>query len=626
MATTVKSTGLDFESIKGNLKTFLAASDEFTDYNFEASGLSNILDVLAYNTHYNALIANYALNESFIGTAQLRSSLVSLSEGIGYIPDSKKSAVAKVKLSVNLSGEANLPSKLTIASGHVFNTTIDGVVYKFETIAPISATNNGSDVFFFKTADGIENIDIKEGISRTKTFIAGPATENDVFVIPDNTLDLTSAVIKVYETSSSTSFTTYQSILDASAITSSSTLYVLKEAPNGNFELSFGNGTTLGKSPVAGNKIVVEYLSSAGSDGNNASVFTPNTQFSFTNNITETVNIDLNVTTVNNSAGGSEKESIESIRKNAPFQYSSQNRMVTANDYSSLILRNFSNYINDIKTWGGEDAQIPEFGAVYVSIDFIAGLEAETIASIKRDIEELSDQLSIVSFKLRFEDPTNTFISTDLSFEFNPSLATLSLNTVQDLVRTEVEQYFSSAVGKFGQSFRRSNMLSLVDEVSSAVLSSKSAVKMHQRLIPQVTVTNNDRSVTTTSKLGTAQDYIVRFPVEIQGADDINYSITSSTFSFQNKNCILRNKLKTNVIQIIDLSTQSPVIDNIGSYEGSGKITLTGFAPESIPGGVDYIKVIAVPANQAAISPIRESILQYDETESSFRGLIVSSQ
>ena len=105
MATTVKSTGLDFESIKGNLKTFLAASDEFTDYNFEASGLSNILDVLAYNTHYNALIANYALNESFIGTAQLRSSLVSLSEGIGYIPDSKKSAVAKVKLSVNLSGE-----------------------------------------------------------------------------------------------------------------------------------------------------------------------------------------------------------------------------------------------------------------------------------------------------------------------------------------------------------------------------------------------------------------------------------------------------------------------------------------------------------------------------------------
>src|SRR5210317_786461 len=467
MATTVKSTGLDVESIKGNLKTFLAASDEFTDYNFEVCGLSNILDVLAYNTHYNALIANYALNESFIGTAQLRSSLVSLSEGIGYIPDSKKSAVAKVKLNVNLSGEANLPSKLTIASGHVFNTTIDGVVYKFETIAPISATNNGSDVFFFKTADGIENIDIKEGISRTKTFIAGPATENDVFVIPDNTLDLTSAVIKVYETSSSTSFTTYQSILDASAITNSSTLYVLKEAPNGNFELSFGNGTTLGKSPVAGNKIVVEYLSSAGSDGNNASVFTPNTQFSFTNNITETVNIDLNVTTVNNSAGGSEKESIESIRKNAPFQYSSQNRMVTANDYSSLILRNFSNYINDIKTWGGEDAQIPEFGAVYVAIDFIAGLEAETIASIKRDIEELSDQLSIVSFKLRFEDPTNTFISTDLSFEFNPSFATLSLNTVQDLVRTEVEQYFSSAVGKFGQSFRRSNMLSLVDEISS---------------------------------------------------------------------------------------------------------------------------------------------------------------
>src|SRR6056300_971535 len=158
MATTIKSTALDFQNIKNNLKTYLQQQEEFADYNFEASALNNILDVLAYNTHINALTANFALNESFIGTAQLRSSLVSLSEGIGYIPDSKKSAVAKVKLNVNLSGEANLPSKLTIASGHVFNTTIDGVVYKFETIAPISATNNGSDVFFFKTADGIENI------------------------------------------------------------------------------------------------------------------------------------------------------------------------------------------------------------------------------------------------------------------------------------------------------------------------------------------------------------------------------------------------------------------------------------------------------------------------------------
>lgn len=625
MATTIKSTGLDFESIKGNLKTFLASKEEFTDYNFEASGLSNILDVLAYNTHYNALTANYALNESFLGTAQLRSSLVSLSEGIGYIPDSRNSAIAKLKLNVNLSGQSNIPSKLTLASGFVFNTIIDGVTYKFQTVDPLSATNNGSDVFFFKTADGVENINVKEGVAKTKTFIAGPATENDVYVIPDKSLDLSSAVVKVYETSSSTTFTTYESILTASAITSTSTLYVLKESPNGYFELTFGNGTTLGKSPTAGNKIVVEYLASSGEDANNASVFTPVNQFTFTNNIGSSVSVDFNVTTVNNSSGGSEKETIESIRKNAPFQYAAQNRMVTAADYSSLILRNYSNYIDDIKTWGGEDHDIPEFGSVYVSIDFITGLEAETIASIKRGIVELADQLSIISFKLKFKDPVKTYVSTDLVFQFNPSLSTLSLNTVQDNVRTTVGNYFTNSVGKFEQSFRRSNLLTLVDAVSPAVLSSRSDVKMHQRLIPQITTINDDNTTTTTSRLGTATDYVVRYPVNINAPDDVNYMISSSTFTYLNRSCSLRNRLNTNIIEIIDLSTNAAILDNVGSYNTNGTLNLVGFAPESIPGGVNYVKIFAVPANQSAISPVRDSILEYDELESSFRGNVVSS-
>lgn len=625
MATTIKSTGLDFESIKGNLKTFLASKEEFTDYNFEASGLSNILDVLAYNTHYNALTANYALNESFIATAQLRSSLVSLSEGIGYIPDSKKSAISKVKLNVNLSGESNLPAKLTIASGFTFNSIIDGVTYKFQTTAPLSATNNGADIFFFKTADDIENIDLKEGVAKTKTFIAGPATENDVYIIPDKTLDLSSAIVKVFETTSSTTFTTYESILEANAITSASTLYVLKESPNGFFELTFGNGTTLGKSPEAGNKIVVEYLSSSGSDANNASTFTPVNQLSFVNNAGQNVNTTVNVTTVNNSSGGTEKESIESIRKNAPFQYAAQNRMVTAADYESLILKNYSNYISDIKTWGGEDNDIPEFGAVYVSIDFISGLAAETIADTKRGIVELSDQLSIISFKLRFKDPVKTFVSTDLIFQFNPALSTLSLNTIQDNVRTTVENYFENSVGKFEQSFRRSNLLTLVDAVGPAVLSSRANIKMHQRLIPQVITTNDDNTTTTTSKLGTKTDYIVRFPVNIKSPDDTDYIISSSTFTFLGKSCNLRNRLNSNVIEIIDLETNNPILDNIGTYDNNGTINLIGFAPESISGGVSYIKIFAVPANESAISPVRDAILEYDEQESSFKGNIVSS-
>ena len=199
MATTIKSTALDFTAIKNNLKTFLADKPEFADYNFEASGLSNILDVLAYNTHYNALTANFALNESFLGTAQLRSSLVSLAEGIGYIPDSKTSSKAIVNLSMNLSGVSGRPTIIQIASGFKFNATVDDTDYVFQTQVDLSATDDGAGIYELKTSTGSEDIDIFEGTSRVKTFLASKSEENAVYVIPDELLDIETAVVRVYE-------------------------------------------------------------------------------------------------------------------------------------------------------------------------------------------------------------------------------------------------------------------------------------------------------------------------------------------------------------------------------------------------------------------------------------------
>ena len=164
MATTIKSTSLDFEAIKNNLKTFLAAKDEFADYNFEASGLSNILDVLAYNTHYNGLIANFALNESFLGTAQLRSSIVSLAEGVGYIPDSKTSSVGIVRLSTSLAGVANRPSKIQLASGIKFNATVDDITYVFQTQESISADDDGQGFYEFTVV--VHHLAERQGIGR----------------------------------------------------------------------------------------------------------------------------------------------------------------------------------------------------------------------------------------------------------------------------------------------------------------------------------------------------------------------------------------------------------------------------------------------------------------------------
>lgn len=606
MATTIKSTSLDFDAIKSNLKTFFAQKPEFADYNFEAAGLSNILDVLAYNTHYNGLTANFALNESYLGTAQLRSSLVSLAEGIGYVPKSKTASRGLVTLSIDLNNLQNRPTTVTLATNAKFTSTVDSVTYSFQTREELTATDDGSGIYKFKKADDSVNIGVYEGTQRTKTFIADAQSQNAVYVIPDTDMDITTAVVRVYETASSSSFVTYTNIQDATLINADTALYILKESPNGYYELTFGDGVTLGRAPKAGYKIEVDYLSTAGPDANEAKVFVPVT----------TVNIGgteytLNVQTVSDSIGGDIKETEESIRKNAPFQYATQNRMVTSDDYATLVLRNFSTLIKDIKSFGGEDALEPEFGAIYMSIVFEDDVDTASATATKDSIQELVDQLSVVSFRLKFVDPVKTFIETNVFFQFNPKLSTESINSVSTRVNSTIASYFSTNIGKFGQSFRRSNLLTEIDEVSPAVLSSRMDVKMQQRITPL---------------LDKKADYSLRYPTSIAIADDVNYIVDSTTFVVDGKICKIRNKLKTNKLEVFAISEQEVVIDNVGSYDASkGTLNLVGFSATSVIGNVSYIKISVTPANQSAISPQRQDILEYDEEPSFSSGVIVTS-
>jgi hypothetical protein len=607
MATTIKSSALDFQNIKNNLKTYLEQQEEFKDYNFEASGLSNILDVLAYNTHINALTANFALNESFLGTAQLRSSLVSLSEGIGYIPDSKTSSEARVKLSLNLSSVADREVTISVASGYKFTTTVDETNYTFQTQETIVASDDGNGFYQFATLDGDESIPVFEGTAKQRTFVAGKSDENTVYIISDENIDIDTAVIRVYESATSTSSVTYTNILDATTINELSTLYILKEMPNGMYELSFGNGTTLGQTPKAGSKITVDYLSCNGSAANGATVFEAASQIE----VTDLVSRTPTVTVTAKSAGGGEKESIESIRKNAPFQYAAQNRMVTHSDYSALVLRNFSTLIKDIIAWGGEDNLKPEFGTVFMSVLFNDDVTENRKTITKDSIQSLAEQLSVASFILKFDDPVTTFVELETFFQFNPRLTTLSLNTIQEQVRSTIKTYFTENVGKFGQSFRRSNMLSLVDDVSPAILSSRAEVKMQQRFTPTLTV---------------EQDHSFSFPVAIATPDDVQYRVRSSSFTFNNQNCQIRNQLESNKLQVINLETNLPAVDNVGSYNATaGTVNIVGLKVDAISGNRTFVKLSVTPSNQSAITPERQYILSYDEAASIAKGVLVEA-
>lgn len=607
MATTIKTTALDFVNIKNNLKTYLEQKPEFADYNFETSGLSNLLDVLAYNTHINSLTANFALNESFLGTAQLRSSLVSLSEGIGYIPDSKTSSEGIVRLSMNLSGVSDRLPTITVPAGLRFESIVDEITYIFQTQETLVASDDGAGFYRFSTLDGNPDISIFEGTPRVKTFIAGDNDENTVYIIADDNMDIDTAVVRVYESPTATAFTTYTNILSATTISEQSTLYILKEAPNGFYELTFGNGTTLGQTPEAGYRIEVNYLACNGASADGALRFQPLDQIT----VSPTVDRTPTVSTVSRSVGGGEKESIESIRKNAPFQYASQNRMVTYADYSSLVLRNFSSLIEDIKAWGGEDNLEPEFGTVFMSIKFNDDVSEQRKVITKDSVRDLAEQLAVASFDLKFTDPITTFIEVETFFQFNPRLTTLSLNTIQEQVRTVIEQYFEDTVGGFERSFRRSNMLSLVDDVSPAVLSSRASIQMQQRLTPSINI---------------ERDYSFAYPVPIASPDDIEYRVNTSAFTFRNQTCIVRNQLGSNKLQVINVATNSVVVDNVGSYNSdAGRVDFIGLQVDSLIGANSYITVSVVPANQSAISPQREYILEHDAPRSTARGVIVTA-
>lgn len=591
MATTINSTSLDFDTIKNNLKVFLENSGEFNTYNFQASGLSSILDVLAYNTHYNALTANFALNESFLSTAQLRSSILSLAEGIGYVADSRTSSQALVNMSLNLSGVSGRPSTIQIDENFKFTSSVDDTNYTFQTREDISATDDGDGVYRFKDASGDDKIKILEGTARTKTFIALKATDNPVYVIPDKNVDISSCIVRVYDSGTSSTFTTYLNLVNASKIDENSTLYILREAPNGFYELSFGNGVTLGKAPNVGAKIEVEYLSSSGTLANTAKVFSPQNSISI-----NSVLYPVTVSTVSNAVGGGSKETIESIRKNAPFQYASQNRMVTASDYSALILKNYSSFIADIQSFGGEEALEPEYGVVFVSILFNDDVDSTTQTRIKNEILQLSDELSVASFNVKFDDPVKTFIEVNTFFQFSDNLTTLSRNTIQNNVTTVIENYFTTNTGKFNQSFRRSNLLSLVDETSPAVLSSRQEIKMQRRFTPTPNV---------------LQDHKVRYAAPIAETDDIFHRITSSPFTFNGNLCIVRNKLKSNKLEVFDSLQGVVVVDNVGDYSGD-IANIVGLQVDSIPGSDTFIKLSATPANQSAISPLRQDVVELD--------------
>lgn len=590
----IQSTDLDFDQIKENLKKYLESKDEFSDYDFEASGLSNILDVLAYNTHINGLIANMATNESFLASSQLRSSVISHAETLGYVSNSRSASIAR--LNVKVVTTDTVTPVIALPKYSTFTSSIDDVAYTFQTLEEFEAFNDGTGTFEFKTSIGGTDIPVYEGILKTKTFLVGETEDEQVYVIPDDTLDTTTVTVSVFDTPTSSSFTPYTDINNNVRIDKESTVYIIREVPNGYYELTFSDGNVLGKAPSAGNKIVVQYISSRGEKANNGTVFTADDGITVGG-----TSYTPTVVTIGKSSGGSAKESISSIKGNAPRAFATQQRLVTAEDYRALILQRYSSVLSDVASWGGNDNIPPVYGRAYVSLAFKSGVDAITQQATKDLIKSvLSDNLAVMSIDTVFTDPETTFLELDTRFDFDPDQTNLTGKTMAGNITTQIKAFVNNNLKKFDSVFRRSLLLTEIDGLSPAILNSTMDVRLQQRFVPT---------------LNTARDYVVNFPAAIADPDNTERRITTSRFTFNGDQCQIKNRLSSNVLEVVRVVDALVIVDNIGSYNpGKGTVSITGFNISNFEG--DAIRVSIVPRNESTIKPLRNYLLDYDDANS----------
>jgi len=461
MATKLEISELDFDGIKSNLKTFLSQQNEFTDYDFEGSGMSTLLDVLAYNTHYLGYNANMLANEMYLDSADLRSSVVSLAKQVGYTPTSCTSSTATIDVLVNNASGASL----TMSRGTKFTTTVDGQAYSFVNNADVSI-NPVSNVYKFS------NLVVHEGSYLNYKYTANTSDIDQRFIIPNDSVDTTTLTVKVQESSSDATTNTYTLATGITGIDATSKVYFLQEVEGGRFEVYFGDGVT-GKAIADGNIVILDYINCNRDAPNGATTFALSGTIGGFSSAT--------VTTISNASGGTGLESIASIKYNAPRDYSAQDRAVTAEDYKTLVKSLYAN-AQAVQVYGGEDAATPDYGKVYISIKAKSGSNLTT--ATKESIVQSLKQYAVASVTPVIIDPETTYITLVVNFKYNSGVTTKDVTTLQTNVLTKIASYNNNTLEDFAGMFRYSKLIENINNADTSILSNITTVKMYKYITP----------------------------------------------------------------------------------------------------------------------------------------------
>ena len=593
MASKLNISQLDFDQIKGNLKRFLSQQNTFNDYDFEGSGMSVLLDLLAYNTHYLSYNANILANEMFIDTADLRNSIVSLAKALGYTPNSPRSPVADLNIVVNNA----TGSTLTMPVGTKFSTTVDGQTYNFVTITSntISPINN---IYTFS------NVKIYEGTYVTFQYTANTADLDQKFLIQSANADTTTLSVSVQNSASDTTTNTYTKATSITELDSTSKVYFLQEDEDGKFEVYFGDGV-IGKKLEDGNIVILKYVVTNKTAANGATTFT------LSGNIGGFS--DTTITTNSNAANGSEAETNASVKFNAPKSYSAQDRAVTVEDYKVKVQEIYAN-AKSVSAWGGEDNDTPFYGRVYISIKAKSG--SNLTETTKTDIVNQLKKFSIASVTPVILDPETTDIILTSNVKYDEQATTKGTETIKTDITNALTNYNDNTLNQFDGVFRYSKVIELIDDADSSILSNITTVKIRKSFTPT---------------LSTATNYTVSFNNALynphSGHNSSAGGILSSTgfkvsgdttnvyfFDDDGQGNIRRYYLANQVRTYVD-NTAGTIDYSAGSLS-INSVNITSV--ENIRGSASSVIECTVTPSSNDVVPVRNQIVNIDVTNSSF--------
>lgn len=470
MTQQTKITELDFATIKSNLKDYLKSQPEFSDYNFDGSGLSVLLDVLAYNTHYMGYYMNMMANEMFIDTAQMRESVVSHAKLLGYTPRSRVASQATINVAFQeVVGGSN--SAMTLPKFTKFTSAPkDSKSYTFVTVEQRVASKNNSGYFNF------ENLQIKEGEPVSYVFTYDAQTnEKQVFVLPDEGIDTSTLTVQVQKSATNYAIETFELAEDATTVATTDPVYYLEENRNGRYQIYFGDGI-LGRALEDGNIVIVSYVVTSGDEANGIRTFI------LADNVMPGANVTINLAT--ESSAGKTAETIEDIRFTAPKSFIAQNRAVTKNDYVALINRNYP-YFDSVTVWGGEENVPPVYGKIFFSVKPRGNYEV-TQSEIQYMKDEVLKPISVLTVTPEYVAPDYNYMNFVVDVVYDPRKTTKTAGGIQTSVYNAIVEFANTYLNTFNNTFKMSRLIRAIDDADPSIENNSVKVLIEKRIRPLI--------------------------------------------------------------------------------------------------------------------------------------------